>query len=471
MKKRHILGAVLGVVVLGGATAAFVASPTVYSGNAGEAPELGRTGEFSIGTTIRNYDLAGRTRISGMGALTGNIESSERTLTVRFWYPSDPSTPMAEPASYSHTLRPIDLPEVDIISQGIASPDAQPRPDGKFPLILMSHGFNGWNTQFSNLGEHIASRGYVVASIDHADAPINGMTDFLVSFLNVLTDRTQDQQQVLAQIIKGAKDGSAPAASLIDTETVGLLGYSMGSYGAIATAGASYDFAKDPLSNLPEAAQEQLRDATQEAAPIKALVTFAPWGGQPDNRAWTPQSLAKINVPTLIVAGSEDDVVNYKEGVRWLFESLTGTDRHLLVYREARHNIVGNNFEMPEGSSFTAAEYLNEPVWRSDRLNAINQHFVTAFFDWKLKGDETKSAYLDVPTTDSNASNWEVSFGDQLNGEFAGADEADHWRGFQRRWAVGLEMYSAKAGQSGRAGAATGDAKVRLKDGEPDAGN
>ena len=448
MKKRHIFSGVLAALVVGGATAAYVASPTAYAGNQGEAPELGRMGENVIGTTTREYSLADRTRISAMDALSGSVEDSERVLTVRFWYPASAPDDGAKPARYAWTLTPTGRPEVAISSQGIAFPGANPLAEGKFPLVLMSHGFNGWDTQFSNLGEHIASRGYVVASINHADAPIEGITDFLVSFLNVLTDRTQDQRQVLAQIISGANDGSAPAAELIDTETIGLIGYSMGGYGALATAGAPYDFTNDPLSNLPEPAQEQLRIATAQAAPIKAMVTFAPWGGQPANRAWSKQSLAKIGIPTLIVTGSEDDVVNYQDGVRWLFDNLTGAERHMLVFREARHNIVGNKFEMPDDTEFTAIEYLNEPVWRSDRLNAINQHFVTAFFDWKLKGDESKRSYLELPTTNSNDSNWETGFGDQLNGEFAGADQPEHWRGFQRRWAVGLEMHSAQAGES-----------------------
>ena len=448
MKKRHIVTGLLAALVVGGATAAYVASPTVYSGNQGEAPELGRIGEHVIGTTTRDYSLADRTRISGIGALTGSVDDSERVLKVRFWYPANAPESGTQPARYTRTLTPTGQPEVAIASQGIAFSDAAPLAEGNFPLVLMSHGFNGWDTQFSNLGEHIASRGYVVASINHADAPIEGVTDFLVSFLNVLTDRTQDQRQVLELIISSADDGSAPAAELIDSGTVGLIGYSMGGYGALATAGAPYDFTNDPLSNLPEPAQEQLRTATRQAAPIKALVTFAPWGGQPANRAWSKQSLAKIGIPTLIVTGNEDDVVNYEDGVRWLFDNLTGADRHMLVFREARHNIVGNKFEIPDDTGFTAIEYLNEPVWRGDRLNAINQHFVTAFFDWKLKGDESKRAYLELPTTNSNDSSWETGFGDQLNGEFAGADQPEHWRGFQRRWAVGLEMYSAQAGES-----------------------
>ena len=39
-------------------------------------------------------------------------------------------------------------------------------------------------------------------------------------------------------------------------------------------------------------------------------------------------------------------------------------------------------------TSFVTREFFDEPVWRKDRITAINQHFVTAFLDLNLKGDE-----------------------------------------------------------------------------------
>ena len=448
MKKRYIAGGVLAVLLLGAGTFAYVAIPTVHAGAPGEAPELGRTGEFTLGTATQSYTLPYRTKIGAMSAISGNLDASERILSVRFWYPATVPDG-ATPESYHHTLRPSGQPAVEVVSQGLAFAEAPPFEGEKFPLILMSHGFNGWEGQFSNLAEHIASRGYVVASINHADPSVEGIADTLLSFANVLVDRTQDQRQVLSQILAGAQNGSTPAATLIDTDSVGLIGYSMGGYGALASAGADYHFTGSPLENLPTIAQDQLRAATAKPLPIKALVTFAPWGGQPDDRAWVASSLSKITTPTLIIAGDQDDVVDYNAGVRWLFENMTGADRYMLVFREARHNIVGNAFTFPEGTSFTAIEYLNEPVWRGERLNAINQHFVTAFLDMTLKGDASKAAYLQVPSTNSNDSKWEVGFGEQLNGKMAGDDQPGHWRGFQRRWALGLEMYTAKKGSFG----------------------
>lgn len=448
MRKKRLWLGTLAAVFVGGVALAYVATPTVHTGQSGDAPELGRTGTFRIGTSVVRYTMAGRSRISSWGALTGDLDIADRTLNVRVWYPAD-NAAAGKPVHYDHVMKFPGKPPLSLVSQGIAIADAAPMKGRTFPLVLMSHGYGGWSTQFSNLAEHIASHGYVVASIDHEDMPVEGVGSFLLSFGNVLVDRTLDQRQILAAILADVRAHKAPWLDLVDTQNIGLIGYSMGGYGAFATAGAPYEFDGDPMAKIPEAAKSRLRAATSQPAPIKALVTFSPWGGQPDSRAWNAAALSRIKVPVLIVAGNQDDVVNFRDGVSWLYHSLTGTERHLLVYREARHNIVGNDFQLSSDTQWNAYEFLSEPVWRSDRLNAINQHFVTAFLDLTLKGDAAKRAYLDVPTIDSNAAEWPTSFGEQLNGTMAGAEQAKYWRGFQRRWAAGLEMHRATIGQPG----------------------
>lgn len=446
MKKRHLFFGITALIAAGVGATAYVLSPTVHPGQSGEAPELGRTGEYAVGTIEKNFTFTGRTTITGWGALTGNLETTDRKISVRIWYPADAGF-KSETANYIHEMKMAGKQPFDIVSKGIARTDATPLEREKFPFVLMSHGYGGWSTQFSNLGEHIASHGYVVASIDHADMPFDGVASFLLSFGNVLVDRTLDQRQVLTKVLAEAKAGSSGYAALIDPQQIGLIGYSMGGYGAIASAGAPYIFENDPMANMPDAAQEKLNEVAKNPMPIKALVTFAPWGGQPDSRAWNAESLSKVKTPALLIVGNQDDVVNYDEGVSWLFDNMKGTNRQMLVYREARHNIVGNDFETDPDTIFSALEFLKEPVWRSDRINAINQHFVTAFLDWKLKGDEDKANYLNVPTVDSNKGDWPVDFAEQLNGKTAGPEEPQYWRGFQRRWAAGLEMHRAESGE------------------------
>ncbi|WP_394730050.1 alpha/beta hydrolase family protein [Altererythrobacter sp. GH1-8] len=446
MKKRNIALGILALATAGLGTAAYMAIPQVHDGAVGEAPELGRFGVYTVGTAEQDFTFEGRVTFTKLGMATGAVEREDRTVKVRLWYPADGANG-ARPVTYVHTMRPSDMEPFTLQFDGRAFSDVAPVSGEQFPLVIISHGFNGWNTQLSNLGEHIASHGYIVASIDHGDMPIEDVSDFVHSFSKVLVDRSLDQRQVLGALLADAAAGRGPIAKLIDPERVGLIGYSMGGYGAIATAGADYDYASDTFDTVPTAALDALRAASKEPAPLDAVIAFAPWGGQPDNRVWSAEKLGRLSIPAMIVSGSEDDVSNHAEGVHWVFEQLQGTTRHLLTYREARHNIVGNAFAIAEDAPFRIAEFLNEPVWRQDRINAINQHFVTAFLDLHLKGDAAKAAYLSVPVSNANDSRWQAQFGEQLNGKLAGDGEPEHWRGFQRRWAVGLNFETLESSQ------------------------
>jgi predicted dienelactone hydrolase len=443
MKKRYFAFAGAGVLAIGAVAIAAVNRIPEPPGPVGETPELGRIGDFAIGTVEKDYTLPNRARISAMGAVTGNLPVEDRRLKVRIWYPATVGS-NATRASYAYSFKGPGQPAFEIVMQGAAAPNAPTLAAKKFPLVLMSHGFGGWNTQFSNLGETIASHGYIVASIDHGDTLITSKSDFILSFGNVLLNRAQDQRQVLTRLLEEASSLN------IDADKVAVLGYSMGGYGALATAGASYDPASATIGRLPVAAQKILAaEAPEIASKIDALIVFAPWGGQPDSRVWTPQSLSRITAPTLVVSGDHDDIVNFREGVSWIFDQLSGADRRMLVYREARHNIVGNPVPFAAQTAFPVIEFMNEPVWRQDRINMINQHFVRAFLDLHLKGDTAKAAYLTVPTEIASNGDWPTGFGESVGGMMAGEDQPKYWRGFQRRWALGLEMYRARKGETG----------------------
>ena len=407
-----------------------------------EAPELGRPGEWPIGTQTFALPIGSRPVLTFESMMRGECQLLPQTLSIRIWYPAAAQAAGAL-ARYEHGMTLLGEPPVVIGIAGRAMVDAEAAANQRFPLVVLSHGFGGWNTQFSRLGEHLASRGYVVASIDHSDQPAASLPEFMLSFGNVLINRTLDQRAVIAELIAAARGRRLGLPASADTGSIALIGYSMGGYGALNTAGAPYSFANEPSDKLPPGAREQMEAAP--AAALAALVLFAPWGGQPQNRAWTEAGLAKVCLPTLVVSGSQDDVVDHNHGVRWLFDSLTSSNRHLLTYREARHNIVGDPFDLA-GLPFAACEFLAEPVWRRARLNAINQHFVTAFLDRHLKHEPGKSRYLDVPCTDANQGDWPLPLGAMLGGALSGRDQPGYWPGFPRRWAAGVELESRSAG-------------------------
>ena len=92
-----------------------------------------------------------------------------RELMVRFWYPA-PSDTRCVPAdytspgvrSYVSQLLQVSLPLVSTNS----CLDARIA-EGAHPVVVFTHGFTGTFTDYTFLFEDLASRGYVVASIDH----------------------------------------------------------------------------------------------------------------------------------------------------------------------------------------------------------------------------------------------------------------------------------------------------------------
>lgn len=448
---KKLVGISAAILVMG-ASLGFSATqitPAQASTPTGETPELGRMGTLAVGTQVLPFEMPNRAKITLLGAVTGRLPVETRRLSVRFWYPATPA--VGAPAiRYQHVLKDAGKPDFAIDHQGVAVDNAPIRAGARYPLVLMSHGYRGWASRFSDLAENLASKGYVVASIEHEDALFDSVRSFQMSFGNVMLDRTQDQSQILTQILARAASDTSGVASLIDSEKVGLLGYSMGGFGALATAGAPYDTSSKTIKALPRDALTALtRDSGAIAPKIKALVTLAPWGTQPDNRSWTAADLAKISAPVLIISGDQDDVVNFDHGVSWLFDHLTGADRHMLVFQNARHNIGGNSVTVSTTMDFSTLEYFAEPVWRTERINQINQHFITAFLDLHLKGDQSRIPYLDVPTQSAAAGTWPSAPGEQIGGRFADSAQSAHWRGFQRRWAMGLTLKKAAKGALG----------------------
>jgi predicted dienelactone hydrolase len=450
MKRSRLILIIVGLLGATATTAALLQPNGAPSGPPGDAPELGRIGTLGVGTVVEKFTMTDRVRISTVGALTGSLPVEERTLNVRLWYPAiiDPKAPRMR---YTRVVNVPAGKPFPVSTQGIAVQSAPVVAGQDYPLVLISHGYSGWDTAMSNLAETLASKGYVVAAIDHADMPFDSTRTFLLSFGNVMVDRAQDQRQILSMIIKHAGTDKAGYASIIDTNNIGLIGYSMGGFGALATAGAPYDPASKTISQLPKSAQSAITNGSvNSASSIKALVLFAPWGGQPDNRSWTSAGLSQIKMPVLVVGGDHDDVADFDHGISWIYDNLTGADRSMLVYREARHNIVNNPVAVTADTDFQTLEYFTEPVWRTERINAINQHFVTAFLDRALKGDASKAAYLEVPGEIAGDGDWPSKPGEQLGGKMAGAGEPKYWRGFQRRWALGLELHSAVKGSVGK---------------------
>ncbi len=407
---------------------------TFYSVPGPDAPELARRGSFGVG--VRTMDLVhkGQVDILKFDKDTGKAPLYDRPLKVELWYPALIPAGVEEKTTYTSRNPGNTNPPGSFETIGKALRDAVPLPDRKFPLVVVSHGYPGTRTFLTYLTENLASKGYVVAAIDHTDSVLGEIRPFQSTLLN----RSADQLFVVESL------STLPD---VDASNTAIVGYSMGGYGALTSAGAGIS-SKSALATfvpggyLADWFADSPKFQGLNRSTIKGIVAIAPWGEQPPNNAWDAAGLAGIRIPSLFIAGDQDDVADYANGNRPAFEKAINSDRCMLVYENASHNTGGNPLPMPTTDP-RFLSFFQESVWRKDRINAINQHFITAFLDWTLKGETAKREYLHLAIPRSSDGKWVMSPGSQDAGQFSTGKDAQgnlFWKGFQRRSALGLEM-------------------------------
>ena len=405
--------------IVSGAT---FAAQTLYKDYPADVmPELSESGEFPVGVTTMEvtYPEAAKT-------MEGKMET--RGLTLEVWYPAQKAT---ENTLYSDETRSGQVFEI----QADASRDvAIAESESKFPIVVVSHGYTGYRTLMYYLGEHLASHGYVVAAIDHTDSTnkdVNFAENPYSGFPSTLLNRSRDQVFTLNAVT----DSEFFNAS-VDATKAGVIGYSMGGFGAVSTVGGCYAFndeaaatftgTKDPavIALVKQALNtcaggKASSDDTLSA--WKAALALAPWGGQ--HQIFDVDSLNNINVPVLYVAGDNDDISGY-DGIRWLFENTGSKDSKLLTIKNARHNVAPHPAPKEAfGNEFDIGSYL-EPAWDTQKLNAINEHFALALMNCHVKDMAEFCDYLNVKGSS-----------DQVLVE---GKKPAPWKGFDDRWALGL---------------------------------
>jgi predicted dienelactone hydrolase len=338
-------------------------------------PPLARRGPHKIG--VRTLDLVNPDQVDVVQSQT-HIHRYDRPIRLELWYPALPETTPG--TTYQTLLRDGHTP---VFLQGQARRDA-PRLAGDWPLVILSHGYPGNRFLMGHLGEKLASQGYVVASLDHADSTY----DNKAALASTLVNRTKDTAFVAASLGDWA-----------DTTRYAIIGYSMGGYGALVAGGAAiapkalatdgapahglWDFALDPTV----------------AHGLKAIIPIGPWGRQ--RGLWDKVGMAGLRVPMFLMAGSADVISGYETGMRLIFEEAVNTSRHLLTFEGAGHNAAApypapaEAFLPSPHLDFLPAEHYADLVWNTQRMNGIAQHYARAFLDLHLKGDRSMTDLLD----------------------------------------------------------------------------
>ncbi len=395
----------------------------VYGDLLPDAPALAPRGEHAVGVRTLTLTNPGQPNIAGV--VDGTMTTYDRPLTVEVWYPAD-----ADPAailSYSEvmgqspdTTRPI----IPFSFTGRATREAPPKTSKvPYPLVVISHGYTGSRYLMTYLTENLASKGYVVVAIEHTESTFRNAGPFA----STLYFRPVDIRFTLDEMARLSKsDSGSFLAGLTDVNNAGIIGYSMGGYGVLNVAGAGYSPRFGNFFSAQNGGTKIIdrhligKEAYPGADPrVKAVVALAPWGKTIG--VWDEAGLQGLSVPTFFIAGSEDDISGYDTGIKAIYEGAANTERYLLTFAGARHNVAPNP---PPAAALAPGLHLDEylryadSVWDTRRMNNVNQHFITAFLGLKLKAETSYGKYLDLPATPPK----------------------EGWEGFKPRTAVGLSL-------------------------------
>ncbi len=237
-----------------------------------------------------------------------------RPLATAIWYP-------AAPGSRESEWR------VGIFNAGWNSQRAPlAAATTKRPLVVLSHGTGGGAAGLAWLAETLASHGYVVAAVNHhgntAAEPSYTIHGFMLWW-----ERARDMSVLIDKVLADPQFGPH-----LDPSWIGVAGFSLGGYTALATVGARLAYQqwkrfcasqpKEPNCTLPPEAPFSMAeiqrlldhdDRVKEAVGhshesfrdvrVRAAFAIAPMLGP----VMTKGSLAEIRVPVRIVVGSNDD--------------------------------------------------------------------------------------------------------------------------------------------------------------------
>ncbi|MGW6414916.1 alpha/beta hydrolase family protein [Streptomyces sp. NPDC055055] len=252
--------------------------------------------------------------------------------------------------------------------------DARPAP-GRRPLVLLSPGFGVSRWTLTHLAEDLASRGYVVASVDHAyesyGISLPGgrtLTCVACTALDeggvhgsvVTSTRAADMRYVLDRLT-----GARPAwkyADVIDRSRIGMAGHSIG--GASAATAMAADRRIDAGIDMDGAFWEELPAEGLRGRPFMMLGTHdemhLPGGTDTTwDRTWSALDGWKR---WITVAGSEH--FTFSDGP-----------------------VIARHFGLPQ------------PELPTERAVAVTRTYVAAFFDRHLRG--LPRPLLDAPSPEN----------------------------------------------------------------------
>lgn len=285
-------------------------------------------------------------------------------------------------------------------------PENSPQP---VPLVIISHGFGSLKENFSQIASHLASYGYVVAVPEHIGSDLAYRQELLQGNLSTALspmeylDRPLDITYLIDELERLVETDPNWQAR-VDLARIGVIGDSLGATTVLTLAGADIN-----VSRLRQECERE--DVTINVAlilqcraaflpplnfnlqdhRIKAVIAAHPL----TSAIFGPESLEDIEIPTLIVAGSEDIITPVVQEQLHPFVWLQNEQKHLVVFEPGTHF---TSSEVPDNNLADADSIPS--VLIGDNRQIASEYFFglsVAFMGSYLQQDDNYLPYLTAP--------------------------------------------------------------------------
>jgi predicted dienelactone hydrolase len=253
----------------------------------------------------------------GVATVTVGDPAGERPLTVDVWFPIAPAADTAPLAPQRYTL----LPDVYYQSPTALAATPDQIAPGPFPLIVYSHGSNAIRYLHSAYTEFLAGHGYVVVAADHTG---NTVFDLIAGAgtdadrQRIAFDRPDDVRRLVDAFTDPADATAGGFAVSVDADDVAVTGHSLGGYTSIASA-----------TGVTTEVGEVLPDDR-----VDAIITLAPAVG---GALLTDERLAALDVPMMVIVGTDDATTPVDPNVTRLWDLTTNTPAYRVELVHGEH--------------------------------------------------------------------------------------------------------------------------------------
>ncbi|NJR18953.1 MAG: alpha/beta hydrolase [Calothrix sp. CSU_2_0] len=275
-----------------------------------------------------------------------------------------------------------------------------------FPLIVISHGVAEDRNTFAYVAQHLATYGFAVAVLEHPGSDATKIQQYFSGLSSPpeaqeLINRPLDIKFLLDEL-QSNKKLYANFQGLLNLQEVGVIGHSYGGYTALTLAGANFDIESirrncNPNKSLNlsvflqcranELLQKRVKIPTLQDSRIKAVMAMNPLS----SIVLGKQGLSKIQVPVMLIGGSQDIITPAIPEQVNPFTWLQTKNKYLAIIDNATHFSTAEALNNSQGVLPVPKELVGpDPAIAQTYVKSLS----VAFFQTHLLNQQQYQPYL-----------------------------------------------------------------------------